>query len=450
MMGGRIWVESEVGRGTRFCFTVRMQPYASTTESGMVAAPESLRDVRILVVDDNQTNRRILQGTLRFWDAQTTCVESGTQALFELGSALEAQNPYQLVVSDMHMPEMNGFGLVASLRNQPTFAALPVVVLTSGVRQADAELRRQLGITAFLAKPVRRKELLAAILAALGYKAIPQAARSSQPLHRPLHILLAEDNHVNQAVATRLLTRFGHTLLLANNGEEAIDLVQQQTFDLVLMDIQMPVMDGIRATRTIREREQSTGAHIPIIAMTAHAMEGDRLRCLAAGMDGYVTKPIRPAELQTALLTALENRPRVESPDVEEPRRPILAESVVDWDMAKTLQQLDGDATLLREVIEIFLNEAPKHLSALRLAVEQEIPATVETVAHSLKGELGYLGQLEISKKAQEIEAMGRSHNIKGAASLLPQFEAEITTLCIAIRGTSALALDTQVGAHRR
>jgi two-component system sensor histidine kinase/response regulator len=425
MMGGRIWLESEVGRGTRFCFTVRMQPYASGAESGMIAAPESLRDVRILVVDDNPTNRRILQGTLRVWDAQTTCVESGAQALLALVSASEAGKPYQLVVSDMHMPELDGFGLVASIRNRPVFASLPVVILTSGGRQEDAELRRQLGIAAFLAKPVRRKELLSAILAALGYKATPQTARLSQSLLRPLHILLAEDNHVNQTVATRLLSRFGHTLVIANNGKEAIDLVQQQGFDLVLMDIQMPVTDGI--------------------PMTAHAMKGDRLRCLAAGMDGYVTKPIQAGELQAAILTALEDTPRVASPDVEKPRHSISAESVVTWDMAKTLEQLDGDATLLREVIEIFLNEAPKHLTALRLAVNQGIAATVESVAHSLKGELGYLGQPEISKKAQEIEAMGRSSNIEHAARLLPQLEADITTLCVAIRGTSSTAVGTQV-----
>jgi two-component system, sensor histidine kinase and response regulator len=443
MMGGRIWLESEVGRGTRFSFTVRMQPYASATESSMIAAPESLRDVRILVVDDNPTNRRILQGTLRVWDAQTTCVESGAQALLALVSASEAGKPYQLVVSDMHMPELDGFGLVGSIRNQPAFASLPVVILTSGGRQEDAEVRRQLGIAAFLAKPVRRKELLAAILAALGYKAAPQAARLSQPLLPPLHILLAEDNHVNQAVATRLLTRFGHTLVIANNGKEAIDLVQQQAFDLVLVDIQMPVTDGILATKTIRERERSTGAHIPIIAMTAHAMQGDRLRCLAAGMDGYVTKPIQAGELQAAILTALEDTPRVESHDVEEPRLSVSAESVVTWDMAKTLEQLDGDATLLREVIEIFLNGAPKHLSALRLAVDQGIAATVESIAHSLKGELGYLGQPEISKKAQEIEAMGRSSNIERAASLLPQLEADITTLCLAIRATNSTAVGT-------
>jgi two-component system, sensor histidine kinase and response regulator len=211
------------------------------------------------------------------------------------------------------------------------------------------------------------------------------------------------------------------------------------------MDIQMPVTDGILATKTIREREQSTGAHIPIIAMTAHAMKGDRVRCLAAGMDGYVTKPIQAGEL----LTALEGIPHVASPVAEEFRQTIPAESVVDWDLAKTLDQLDGDATLLREVIEIFLNDAPKHLSALRLAVDQGIAETVESVAHSLKGELGYLGQSEISKKAQEIEGMGRSHNIERAASLLPRFEADVITLCGAIRATSSTTMGPQVQAQK-
>ena len=312
MMGGRIWLESEIGRGTSFRFTVRMQALDNPTESGIVAATASLHGVKILVVDDNQTNRRIMKGTLKLWDAQTTCVEGGSAALMELASALEVQKPYQVVVTDMHMPEMDGFGLVAKIRSVSTMASIPVVMLSSGGRPEDAELCRQLGIASLLSKPVRRRELLSAILAVLGYQAtLPSQAKvlsgEIRSHSRVFRILLAEDNRVNQAVASRILAKLGHSIVIANNGKEAVDLLKQQTFDLVLMDVQMPEMDGIVATERIRECERSTGGHIPIIAMTAHAMQGDRERCIAAGMDGYITKPINADELKAAVLGVLND-----------------------------------------------------------------------------------------------------------------------------------------------
>jgi signal transduction histidine kinase/CheY-like chemotaxis protein/ligand-binding sensor domain-containing protein len=309
MMGGRIWLESEIGRGTSFRFIVRMQALENTTESGIIAAAASLHGVKILVVDDNQTNRRIMKGTLKLWGAQTTCVEGGREALVELASALEAQKPYQMVVTDMHMPEMDGFGLVAKIRSLPAMASIPVVMLSSGGHREDAELCRQLRIASFLSKPVRRRELLSAILAVLGHQSVSPSPAKVLPSRIPTHnkvfrILLAEDNRVNQAVASRLLAKLGYTLVIANNGKEAVYLLKQQTFDLVLMDVQMPEMDGIVATERIRECERSTHGHIPIIAMTAHAMQGDRERCMAAGMDGYITKPINADELEAAILTA--------------------------------------------------------------------------------------------------------------------------------------------------
>jgi signal transduction histidine kinase/DNA-binding response OmpR family regulator len=321
MMGGRLWVESELGRGSRFCFLVRMEAIEKTIKPGIIAASGSLRDVRIPIVDDNQTNRAIT------------------------------------------------------------------------------------------------------------------------PPSRKLRILLAEDNRVNQAVASRHLAKLGHTLVKANNGQEAIDLLQQQTFDLVLMDVQMPELDGFIATKKIRAREKSTHGHIPIIAMTAHAMKGDRARCLAAGMDGYVTKPLNPEEVAAAIFTVLhEAREGDNATNLDKDKATVKQVSEVPWNMSKTLEQLGDDVTLFQEVMEIFLTEAPKHLAALRLAVENGQAETVETTAHTLKGELGYLGIPEISQRASQIEEMGRSKNVSGAANLLAQFEADINGLFTAIRSAKALA----------
>jgi signal transduction histidine kinase/DNA-binding response OmpR family regulator len=258
---------------------------------------------------------------------------------------------------------------------------------------------------------------------------------------RELHILLAEDNRVNQAVASRILAKLGHILVIANNGLEAIEQLKQQAFDLVLMDVQMPEMDGILATKVIREHEKSTHDHIPIIAMTAHAMTGDRARCLAAGMDGFLTKPITPEEVDAAILAALNDTSKVDRDMGADKHQEKATEgSELPWDLSTTLEQLGGDETLLQEVIDIFLEEAPKHLAALRLAVEQGIARTVETTAHTLKGEFGYLCVPGISQRASQIEEMGRSNDIRGAAALLPQFELDIRGLFTAIRSAKALA----------
>jgi light-regulated signal transduction histidine kinase (bacteriophytochrome)/CheY-like chemotaxis protein len=306
MMGGRIWLDSKVGEGTRFCFTAQFEVLEKRTEPELASAANLLRGVKILVVDDNRTNRRILKGTLELWDARTTCVEDAQQALTQLILAQEGGEPYRVVVTDMHMPGTDGFELVEQIRRTPTIDDIAVVMLTSGGGRGDTERCRQMGIRFYAHKPVRRKELLSTILAASGHyptvvdlpKSTPAELSSSG---RGLQILLAEDNRVNQAIVRRLLHKLGHALVIANNGNEALSLMAQRPFDLVLMDVQMPEMDGFHATKRIREIERSTHSHIPIIAMTAHAMKGDRERCLAAGMDGYVSKPINARELETAI-----------------------------------------------------------------------------------------------------------------------------------------------------
>ena len=308
MMGGRMWLESVVGQGARFCFTAQFAALKNRTEFEK-PGPEAdgLRDLKILVVDDNRTNRRILQRTLQLWGAQISSVQGAEQALADLILASESGQPYQVVVTDMHMPEMNGFDLVQTIRSRPAIAGTAVVMLTSGGGKGDIERCQKMDIKSYAHKPIRRRELFSAIVGASG-RLPPADSYTVAPGRlpaRPLHILLAEDSRINQAIASRMLQKLGHTLEIANNGKEVLSTLALQTFDLVLMDVQMPEMDGLTATASIRERESSTPTHIPIIAMTAHVMKGDRERCMDAGMDGFVSKPINLPDLEAAIAAAL-------------------------------------------------------------------------------------------------------------------------------------------------
>jgi PAS domain S-box-containing protein len=306
MMGGDIWLESEMGKGTEFHFTVRLKVLHTRPDLGVIVPVESLRGLRVLVVDDNRTNQRILQGMLTHWGAETTCIDSGEQALLQLDSASDDKQPYQLVLTDMHMPDMDGFGFVEQIRRSPEISPVTVMMLTSGGHWGDAERCRRLGIQSYLYKPIRKQELLTTILTALGRYQSPSRPAVMLPASpKSLLILLAEDNRINQTVATRMLERMGHSMVVAGNGKEALALLELHSFDLVLMDIQMPEMDGLTATMRIRENERSTQLHMPIVAMTAHAMTGDRERCIEAGMDGYITKPINRQHLEEALTLAI-------------------------------------------------------------------------------------------------------------------------------------------------
>jgi signal transduction histidine kinase/DNA-binding response OmpR family regulator len=316
LMGGKIWLESEVGRGTHFFFTVLMESSEKPTAVGTIAPPEILRGVKVLVVDDNKTNRRILDGMLRRWEMSPTMEEGGEEALEELSMARDAGEPYRLVLTDMHMPNMDGFTLVERIRQRPELATATIMMLTSAGHRGDANRCRELGVAAYLLKPIRQSELRESIALVLGAReqggAIPLVTRyalhdSRNPL-TVLRILVAEDNAVNQRLVVRLLEKRGHRVVLAADGLQAIEALHQGSFDLVLMDVQMPEMDGLKATTIIRKEEKKTGKHQPIVALTAHAMTGDRDRCLTAGMDGYLTKPIRPQELDQLLGSYVDRR----------------------------------------------------------------------------------------------------------------------------------------------
>jgi two-component system sensor histidine kinase/response regulator len=453
IMGGKIWLESEMGKGTQFHFTVRLRVLDRRPESGLIVPMETLNNLRILVVDDNQTNRRILQGMLKHWGAQTTCTEGGEQALSELFSAYQAERPYQLVLTDMNMPNVDGFALVEQIRRSPELLPVNVMMLTSTGHRGDVERCRGLGILSYLYKPVRKRELLAAILTALGQHQtdspsfVLQTNRPAEP--KGLHILLAEDNRVNQTVATRMLEKMGHSLVVAENGKEALSVLATQAFDLVLMDIQMPEMDGLTATMRIREGERSTQHHLPIVAMTAHAMKGDRERCLDAGMDEYVSKPISIRQLEEAIAGALHGsravRPATNSTTQDENATPA---NVIPWDKGKTLERLGGDQKLLNEVIEIFLEEVPKHLASLQQAIAQDNAEAAEMAAHTLKGELGYLGILEVSRKARELEEAAHKSDLRCAASIYTELETELSVVLISMRTTIGESSNTQMVAR--
>jgi CheY-like chemotaxis protein len=307
LMRGKIWVESEVNQGSRFHFTARFGLQRTRVPGTVAKDPEVLHGMRILVVDDNATNRAILLKMLAAWHAIPTAVESGARAITTLQEAQGLGRLYPIILLDAQMPEMDGFALAECIKRNPVWKTATVMMLSSAGQHGDAKRCRDLGVCAYLTKPVRRAELLDAILKALGGRAAEETTpdlvtrhslRESKSRYR---ILLAEDNSVNQVLALRLLEKRGHTVKVAGNGREAVSALQNGSFDLVLMDVQMPEMDGFEATAAIRRQEKISGNHLFVVAVTAHAMVGDKERCLEAGMDDYITKPIRPTELDEVL-----------------------------------------------------------------------------------------------------------------------------------------------------
>ena len=308
LMHGRIWVESEPGNGSRFQFTARFEIQQGAPRTATPGDSGVLREMRVLIVDDNATNRKILSKMLGARGMQPTTAESGKQAIELLDEFHHQGIEFPLILLDAQMPEMDGFTLAEAIKRNPEWKAATIMMLSSAGQRGDAKRCREIGVAAYLTKPVGQDELVKAILSALSggpKREISPAVVTRHSLREKSHqlrILLAEDNAVNQKLAVRLLEKRGHTVTVAGNGKEVLAALQADTFDLVLMDVQMPEMDGFEATAAIRELEKVSGNHLAVIAMTAHAMVGDRERCLAAGMDDYLTKPIRPEELNNLLV----------------------------------------------------------------------------------------------------------------------------------------------------
>ncbi|HLW64788.1 MAG TPA: PAS domain S-box protein, partial [Gemmataceae bacterium] len=432
LMGGRIWMESEPGHGSVFHFTLHLERAASVPELESFDWPE-VRDRPALIIDDNATNRRILEETLKHWQMAPALADSGAAGLRMLEEAKRAGRPFALVLLDVHMPAMDGFEVAERIQRHAELADTPIVMLTSGAgRPGEAQRCRDLGIRAHLTKPVRQAELQRAIQVALGRRPIEPAPRAAAPLapgEKKLRILLAEDNAINQKLALRLLEKQGHTVAIANDGKEALARLEKEGFDLILMDVQMPGMDGLEATNLIRQQEKSTGRRTPIIAMTAYAMKGDREACLDAGMDSYVTKPIRSEELYAAIREAIAGPARSTAPERDD--SPPLPQ-VVDWQTA--LSYVGGDEDLLRELAGTFLEQCPRWQADLAGALKAEDPAAVNAAAHPLKNSLKLLGAATAAALALQLENMGRSRNLAGSGDVYADLAKELTKLLEAVQ----------------
>lgn len=400
-----------------------------------------LESLPVLIVDDNATNRAMLEETLSNWRMCPTAVSNGISAVVAMKRANAAGNPFPLVLLDAVMPEMDGFAVATQIKHDAELAGATIMMLSSDDRGGDASRCRDLGVACYLRKPITQSDLFDAILTAMGsepheQQGLPTPAGASIGRgQRPLRILLAEDNEVNRALAVKTLEKRGHTVILAGDGREALAVLQTETVDLILMDVQMPELDGFGATAAIREREQVTGGHVPIIALTAYAMKGDRERCLAAGMDTYVSKPLRVKELFDAIArlipegaTALPTRNDIlAAPADSGPSEPA-------FDLAWALARAEGDRKLLGKVIELFLSQTYKLLPEIRSAGERGDGPALERLAHKLKGSMGSFGAGRASAAALRLEVMGRQGEFVGTEESLTDLEQETARLVEALK----------------
>ncbi len=426
LMGGRIWLESQLGVGTTFHFTARFGVQDPATIP-VAAELHELEGLPVLVVDDNATNLRILEEMLSHWGLNPTTVDSPYEAMQTLNQARADGHPFRLLLSDVNMPGMDGYAFLQWVRNEPDFQSLVAMLLTSARTSGDAARARELHIASLLTKPIKQSTLLDAIGEVMGAQRaslVPAPAEDeSTATTAPLKILLAEDHPPNQQLAVRLLERRGHSVVVANNGLEVMAALEKESFDLVLMDIQMPEMDGFAATAEIRRREQKTGGHLPIVAMTAHAMKGDAERCLAAGMDDYVSKPIRRKSLYEALqrvatlariAAASDADHEVGSGTADSDAAEVL-DAVEVFDEVELMEEYEGDEDLLADMVTSFFGLVPSLLQDLRTAIDTGDSAAVASVAHTLKGGCGNFFAKAAFETALQLENMGKTGDLKGA-----------------------------------
>jgi PAS domain S-box-containing protein len=443
LMEGQIWLESEANKGSKFHFTAKLGLVKGPQLQPVPLSEVSLQGTQVLVIDDNATNRRILDAMLKCWSMQPTLAEGGREGLVVMHQAKDVGRTFPLIILDAQMPGMDGFMVVEKLKKDPTLAGCAIMMLTSAGQRGDAARCRELGIAAYLVKPIRQSELLEAILLVLGQPARRKdhpdlvTRHTIREMRRKLRILVAEDNAISRELVVRLLQKQGHTAMAVTTGREAVDLLDKDAAhcDVVLMDVEMPDMDGFRATALIREKEKISRKHIPIIAMTAYAMKGDRERCLAAGMDGYVPKPIRHKDLFEAIQALVMDVPSIPTPaPPEEPPVEVLDEALL-------LSRVDRDPQLLRDLVDLFLEECPRLVDEIRVALDSKDAKAVQRGAHSLKGCAGNLAAKMAAETALKLERLAQAGDLVRAESVLSELKSQLACLEPAL-----LAVRAEVG----